>query len=1156
MRATMAERLIRKACDRFRAELTPDQVQQIQSLGRLDDIKHALHQVERELTARQALRGFGRLAPFINALEHYAKAIEVACNGTPFMPWIWAPIKLVILAIQESTSCLDKMLSAYAKIGQRMPRFARYAGVFPNDSAFQHLLACLFEDIVEFHRKSFELIRRPGWKLFFAPLWGRFHSRFDELLDNISFISDEIDREAISIDIVQTQDSRQKEQDENLRREERLQAEQVAAVMGWLASDIIEQEDRLEWLRGRCHDGTSCWITNHKEFRSWLQLGRGRPVLWLNGKPGSGKSVISASVVAFLRNAKRRVAYYICNYQTPPTNITAHILRSICAQVITMMPEFIPYTFDECIANGQAPSATCLSELLCTFLGQVTDLRLVFDGLDEVQSSEHRKLINDIMRLTKGPNSSCRILFISQDVPTIHGPLSKVPAVRLCQEIHHINKDLDLVIQMRLHEIDEQNEGMLGPHHICTLKNDILARSEGMFLWVHLILELLMNASSIAELKSEVASVPKDLTALYVKILNRIKTRSGDDFGKIRRVFSWLLCHKGGDKIPLSKYTVRIAMAVHPGRRVLTYDDVPFIHAVDICKPLIEDGPNGSITFIHSTVATFLVQEESGPFLCLQDARVTVTYACIAHLLQSFQLVSATNATDSLLPVARFVYGFLPYANRFWYDHLSQCAERSLPEALRHLVVELCATYRELAPPKRTAEPSTGQSQAPEAIFQGLLEADAKTLKELISYVTTNHSSDNDNNPMTTAIEAHQLITRKLLLATDMSELPKEVLLQFKDTVGSTAFTCATFDCPRSVVGYPTQCMLQQHSLTHGPPLRCFEGCKLNDVGFTSVKSLKSHKRKYHGEHVPEIPRKFQWKHDGAATAKANEEEEYGKKTKKIEVQLKAGIVGQKTNEDEEEKKAKDGADEASSTATAMPGQQIPDGPEKNTVYAQQLLLVNGISPSQLTPQQFQQFQNQPPHVQIKSIQAYSQNLQQNHGLQMSNKQAANPNAPQGQGSPMMGQAPDGTNLNVYYHPGEMGGAGPSSLALQEYQMKLKLLEQPDLKRRMIARQEQDSMGNIPRADGQPGPASAPGHNGQGSQDTSPQAARIGTSPNPSEQTKRDPPQMNSAGIPLPLLEGTNSRGSPNPMNFMPYNIDPNMNPKFFKPNGQRHGAQ
>ena len=85
----MAEQLIRRAGERFRAQLTTDDIQKTESVQSLDDVKLALRQVETQLAARQALQNFDRLAPFIDATEHYAKAIEVVCNGTPFIPWIW-----------------------------------------------------------------------------------------------------------------------------------------------------------------------------------------------------------------------------------------------------------------------------------------------------------------------------------------------------------------------------------------------------------------------------------------------------------------------------------------------------------------------------------------------------------------------------------------------------------------------------------------------------------------------------------------------------------------------------------------------------------------------------------------------------------------------------------------------------------------------------------------------------------------------------------------------------------------------------------------------------------------------------------------------------------------------------------------------------------
>ncbi|KAI0407569.1 hypothetical protein F4802DRAFT_605413 [Xylaria palmicola] len=239
-----------------------------------------------------------------------------------------------------------------------------------------------------------------------------------------------------------------------------------------------------------------------------------------------------------------------------------------------------------------------------------------------------------------------------------------------------------------------------------------------------------------------------------------------------------------------------------------------------------------------------------------------------------------------------------------------------------------------------------------------------------------------------------------------------------------------------------------------------------------------------------------------------------------------------------------------------IPGQQVGD--TKAADIAQQMLLSNGIPRANLSQQQFRDFQAQSAQTQAKSIQAYSQNLQQHHGQQMPNKQVPNPGVPQGQGSPMIAQGPESAaTLGAFYPemgpggmrpgPGTAQGGG-SNHALQDYQMQLMLLEQQNKKRLMMARQEQDNMGGMPRDGAGPGgPGGPPGPNGQPFQDNPPQGVRPGASPNPNDQMKRGTPQMNPAGIPSPLPEGAQSRGSPNTMNFMANGMDPNMPQAFFK---------
>jgi hypothetical protein len=82
---------IEEAFDRFATTVTPEDRHQFQDT-RLEDVRLAALRIEEELATRRSLRNMRRLYPFLQGLEHYSKAIEVLCNGTPFLPWIWVGI--------------------------------------------------------------------------------------------------------------------------------------------------------------------------------------------------------------------------------------------------------------------------------------------------------------------------------------------------------------------------------------------------------------------------------------------------------------------------------------------------------------------------------------------------------------------------------------------------------------------------------------------------------------------------------------------------------------------------------------------------------------------------------------------------------------------------------------------------------------------------------------------------------------------------------------------------------------------------------------------------------------------------------------------------------------------------------------------------------
>lgn len=193
-----------------------------------------------------------------------------------------------------------------------------------------------------------------------------------------------------------------------------------------------------------------------------------------------------------------------------------------------------------------------------------------------------------------------------------------------------------------------------------------------------------------------------------------------------------------------------------------------------------------------------------------------------------------------------------------------------------------------------------------------------------------------------------------------------------------------------------------------------------------------------------------------------------------------------------------------------------------------------GMNAGNMPGSQFNEFAQQAPNVQQKSIEGM------NSGVQ---------------GSPMTQQGLDGQHDMFAGNQPRHGmpaapGQPQGNHALQDYQMQLMLLEQQNKKRLLMARQEHDTISGVPHA--QPA-VGAPGF----PPSMSPQGSRAGPSPNPIDQMKRGTPKMNQQGLPgspMPDVAMQQRRSSPAPnMNFDPTQMPPGMPPQYYNPQMQQN---
>jgi hypothetical protein len=128
----------------------------------IKNVRDAALEIERQLAARGSLRNMRRLMPLFKGIEHYSKVMDTLCNGTPYLPWIWAPITLILRVASEHVEAFERIIKGYSQLAESLQRFEILDTTFSDKPEFQQALAVFYADILQFHKHAYKFVRRSG----------------------------------------------------------------------------------------------------------------------------------------------------------------------------------------------------------------------------------------------------------------------------------------------------------------------------------------------------------------------------------------------------------------------------------------------------------------------------------------------------------------------------------------------------------------------------------------------------------------------------------------------------------------------------------------------------------------------------------------------------------------------------------------------------------------------------------------------------------------------------------------------------------------------------------------------------------------------------------------------------------------------------------
>ena len=314
----------------------------------------------------------------------------------------------------------------------------------------------------------------------------------------------------------------------------------------YLATDMMEslllESDgwRVQEVQS-AYKTTFDWIFEDPDlaFPEWLRSGTG--VYWISGKPGSGKSTLmkhisqSPRTGAILDQKKQErlqitARFFFHDRGTRSQKSFEGLLHSVLYQILSQASDTQELVLPIYRERGPPPGTVWPAEDLELAFTRILrqdkrpiQVTLFLDALDEYDGSEEMmlKFITLIIQVPSNAATQIQACFSSRPWKFLNDKLERHKGF----EIHKQTKsDIWTYVEGRFAEPST----IRGPEtqDMFDMKLEIVDRAEGVFLWVKLIIDHLVNASERGaapqELMQMISILPSDLQKLYERIVQRI----------------------------------------------------------------------------------------------------------------------------------------------------------------------------------------------------------------------------------------------------------------------------------------------------------------------------------------------------------------------------------------------------------------------------------------------------------------------------------------------------------------------------------------------------------------------------------------------------------------------------------------------------------
>ncbi|KAI0378271.1 hypothetical protein F5Y04DRAFT_152464 [Hypomontagnella monticulosa] len=444
-------------------------------------------------------------------------------------------------------------------------------------------------------------------------------------------------------------------------------------------------EDEFQILQLLQEPGSCRWFSDSKRFMSW-KTGGSPEILWLTGRPASGKSVLSNHIVEHLRSKGAFCSYFFFKHKEASKSTLSDCFRSIIYQMAmqdSQVREKLLQLDGEGATWDMTDELSVWRRLFTSGIFKLPSLSQhfwVIDGVDECtnfNSLFSKRILATLPR-------RFRLFATSRHLEEIRRGLASLEPRVVLQSLSEADtlSDIRLFVTSKLRELDRLEDDK----SLETMCEKILGKSSGSFLWVRLVLQELENAWTSEAMDAVLNEVPTDLQDMYRRMLQLMEK----DKRKVKlatSILTWvvLACR------PLTVAELRVAVKLDINETLQNMSKaIP-----SLCQQLVFIDNADKVHVLHETAREFLLNETFDSEFAIHGAE---RHAQFSTLLLRYLVGGAfklhtppprrssesrgfTKAANGASPDL----SLLDYAACFFSEHINRCTSRD-----DTLMSELC----------------------------------------------------------------------------------------------------------------------------------------------------------------------------------------------------------------------------------------------------------------------------------------------------------------------------------------------------------------------------------------------------------------------------------------------------------------------------------